>query len=215
MTQDLKVHFGCGHYKLKGWINVDLDPSCKPDLIADLRQCLPFRPRTIDYIHSEDFIEHMELGHVFGFFRECHRILKEGGVMRVLTPDLYQLARRYLKGDKKLLELWKKQVGVPLRTGSLCELFNLGMRLGGHTFLFDGALLVTVLKECGFELKKVRYNWSEEAPLCGLDIRSPQTALSMYYDCYKGERPKARWEWFRQILKMISFRTIDLFGLGK
>ncbi len=215
MPQKLKLHFGCGHHNLKGWINVDFDPSCKPDLIADLRRCLPFRSVTIDYIHSEDFIEHMELGHVFSFFKECHRILKEGGVMRVLTPDLYQFARRYAKGDKKLLELWEKQVGIPLRTRSLCEIFNLGMRLGGHTFLFDRALLVTVLKECGFELKKVRYNWSEEAPLRGLDIRSPQTALSMYYDCYKGKRPKAKWKWFRQTYKMISSRTLALLGPGK
>jgi predicted SAM-dependent methyltransferase len=215
MTQNLKVHFGCGQQNLKGWVNVDFDPSCKPDLIADLRRYLPFRSLTIDYIHSEDFIEHLELGNVFGFFEECHRILKEGGVMRVLTPDLYQFARRYVKGDKKLLELWEKQVGIPLRTRRLGEVFNLGMRLGGHIFLFDEALLVAVLKECGFESKKVKYNWSEEAPLRGLDIRSPQTALSMYYDCYKGKRPKTKWQWFRQALKIISSRALDLLGPRK
>src|SRR3989304_5450432 len=101
MTQKLKIHFGCGHHHLRGWINVDLEPSCMPDLIADLRQGIPFRSQTVDYIHAEDFIEHIELAHVFGFFQECHRILREGGGMRVLTPDLYELARRYVKGDKK------------------------------------------------------------------------------------------------------------------
>jgi predicted SAM-dependent methyltransferase len=53
----IKVHFGCGYHKLKDWINVDLDMSCKPDVIADLRQDLPFKSQSIDYIHPEDFVD--------------------------------------------------------------------------------------------------------------------------------------------------------------
>jgi hypothetical protein len=65
------------------------------------------------------------------------------------------------------------------------------MRLGGHTFLYDDETLVQVLKECGFEPKKVGYNSSEERELRGLDIRSPQTGISLYYECYKKETIKA------------------------
>jgi predicted SAM-dependent methyltransferase len=185
MMAKIKVHFGCGYHKMDGWINVDLDASCKPDVIADLRQNLPFKSQSIDYIHSEDFVDQLELEKAYHFFEECHRILKEYGVMRVLTPDLHQFANRYIKGDKGLLKLWNEQVGLPLKTRRLCEIFNLGMRLGGHTFLYDGETLAYVLKECGFEPKRVSFQYSGESELRGLDIRSPQTAVSLYYECYK------------------------------
>ncbi len=181
----IRAHFGCGYHKMDGWINVDLDASCKPDVIADLRQNLPFRSQSIDYIHSEDFVDQLELEKAYHFFEECHRILKEYGVMRVLTPDLHQFADRYIKGDKGLLKLWNEQVGLPLKTRRLCEIFNLGMRLGGHTFLYDGETLAYVLKECGFEPKRVSFQYSGESELRGLDIRSPQTAVSLYYEGYK------------------------------
>jgi predicted SAM-dependent methyltransferase len=175
----IKVHFGCGYHKLKDWINVDLDMSCKPDVIADLRQDLPFKSQSIDYIHSEDFVDQLELEKAYRFFKECHRILKESGAMRVLTPDLHQFAKRYVQGDRGLLKLWDEQIGVPLKTRSLCEVFNQGMRLGGHTFLYDGETLAYVLKECGFEPKRVSFQYSGESELSGLDIRSPKTGVSL------------------------------------
>ncbi|MFH0897534.1 MAG: methyltransferase domain-containing protein, partial [Candidatus Bathyarchaeota archaeon] len=92
----MKIHFGCGYHRLDGWINVDLDARCKPDVIADLRQDLPFKSRSIDYVHSEDFVDQLDLEKGYRFFRECDRILRESGAMRVLTPDLHQLAKRYL-----------------------------------------------------------------------------------------------------------------------
>lgn len=185
----VKIHFGCGYHKIVGWINVDLDRSCKPDVIADLRQNLPFKSGSIDYIHSEDFIDQLELEKALRFFKECHRILKEKGAMRVLTPNLYQFAKRYVEGDKGLLKLWDEQIGLPLKIRTLGEVFNLGMRLGGHTFLYDDETLFHVLKECGFEPKKVGYRSSEESELRELDLRSPQTGISLYYECYKKMNP--------------------------
>jgi predicted SAM-dependent methyltransferase len=188
----MKIHFGCGYNKLNGWINVDLDQSCKPDVIANLSQGLPFKSRSIDYIHSEDFVDQLELETAYHFLKECHRILKEGGVMRVLTPNLHQFAKRYVTRDTGLLKLWNTQVGIPLKTGSLCELFNLGMRLGGHTFLYDDETLTCVLKECGFDPKKVSYQHSQESNLRGLDLRSPETGISLYYEGYKNEGGKRK-----------------------
>ena len=196
----IKVHFGCGYHKLNDWINVDVDKSCQPDVMADLRQDLPFKSLSVDYIHSEDFIDQLELEKAYQFFKECHRIMKEGGVMRVLTPDLYQFAKRYVHGDKGLLKLWDEQIGLPLKTRNLCEVFNLGMGLGGHTFLYDGETLAYVLKECGFEPKRVSFQSSGESELRGLDIRSPQTGISLYYECCKRKRNEKK-DWLRKIFK--------------
>jgi len=199
VREKVKLHLGCGNHRLEGWINVDIDRCCKLDLIADFRQNLPFKSQSIDFIHSEDFIDQLELDKAYQFFKECQRILKEGGVMRVLTPDLHQFAKRYVGGDKELLKLWDEQIGLPLKTRSLCEVFNLGMRLGGHTFLYDGETLAYVLEECGFETRRVSFQSSEESELRGLDIRSPQTGVSLYYECRKKkEREK---DWLKKVFK--------------
>ncbi len=190
MKRKVKIHFGCGHHKLGQWINVDIEPSCKPDLIADLTQNLPFKADSVDYIHSEDFLDQIELKAAYHFLQECFRILREDGVMRLLTPNLYEFARRYLKGDQEIIPLWRKEVGIPLRTNTLCEVFNLGMRLLGHRFLYDESALIQVLHECGFEPKVVHYQASQEPELRGLDLRSPQTGISLYLDCYKGKEIK-------------------------
>ncbi len=203
-----KVHFGCGYHRLAGWINVDLDRSSQVDVIADLRQGLPFKSGSIDYIHSEDFVDQLALEQALGFFRECYRILKENGTMRVLTPNLYQFAKRYVAGDRGLLKLWDEQVGLPLKIRTLAEVFNLGMRLGGHTFLYDAETLVHVLEGVGFEPRKVSYNSSRESELRGLDIRSPRTGVSLYYECYKKETTQAHsTKWIGRILKRRGGKT--------
>ncbi len=195
MREKTKVHFGCGSNRLDDWINVDLDRSCKLDVVADLRLDLPFRSQSVDYIHSEDFIEHLKLEEGIHFLEECHRILKEGGVMRLLTPDLLQIAERYVKRDEEFIKQFEATISSlglgPLKTHKGAEVFNAGMRWGGHTFLYDGEILTSILEKIGFESRKVGFNSSAVAELRGIDVRSSRTGVSLYYDCYKG-KPKEK-----------------------
>lgn len=181
----MKLHFGCGHVKFDGWVNIDLDPAVRPDVVANLGGPLPFRNGCADRIFSEDFVDQLELEDSYQFFRECHRMLKPGGVMRLLTPDLEKLLGFYCRGDEKLIELWRDSVGLPLQVHTLGEVINRAMRLGGHTFLYDHETLVRVMAECGFRAERVNYNESDEPDLRGLDLRKPDETVSMYYDCYR------------------------------
>ena len=65
------------------------------------------------------------------------------------------------------------------------EIFNTGMRFAGHTFLYDGETFIKLAAECGFDARRVDFQQSEVSELMGLDLRSPETAVSMYFDCYK------------------------------
>lgn len=187
-----RIHFGCGHVRLDGWINVDVEATVRPDLVADLGAGLPFRDGVADLIHSEDFVDQLELNDAFGFFHECHRLLKPGGVMRLLTPDLDKLLRFYCGNDETLIRLWNESVGLPLRVETLGEVVNRAMHLGGHTFLYDHETLVRVMDECGFRAVRVNYNQSEVPGLRGLDIRKPDETVSMYYDCYKKQESSSK-----------------------
>jgi len=58
---DRRLHLGCGGHRIEGWINVDISPSLAIDLQANLAGYFPFLNDSIDFIHSEDLIEHLDL----------------------------------------------------------------------------------------------------------------------------------------------------------
>ena len=166
-------------------MNVDIDLDSQPDVGANLAGGLPFADGVASLMHTEDFIDQLQLDNAEGFLRECHRILAPGGVLRVLTPDMRQLANLYLNDPEKLMELWNTHVGIELKLDTPGEVFNLGMRFAGHTFLYDEDTFKALAGECGFEARKVAFNQSEIAGLRGLDLRSPENAVSLYFDCYR------------------------------
>lgn len=185
MDEKLKINLGSGHWKIEGWVNVDIDHESEPDVVADLADVLPFANGVARLMHTEDFIDQLELDKAEAFLRECHRILAPGGVLRVLTPDMRKLAHLYLNDPARLEELWKKFVRVPLSLETPGEIFNISMRFAGHTFLYDRETFQALATRCGFDARRVKYQQSAEPELQGLDLRSPDEAVSMYFDCYR------------------------------
>ena len=189
VNDKIMINLGSGHWKFDGWVNVDVDLDSRPDVCVDLSRPLPFRSGSADFMNTEDFIDQLNLEQAALFLRECHRILKPGGVIRILTPDVEQLARMYLHEPEALKALWRDHVGVTLRYGTAAEILNEGMRFAGHTFLYDAETFATLAADCGFRTQRVDYRASEFPELRGLDLRSPETAISLYHDCYKLDSP--------------------------
>jgi len=68
---------------------------------VDMNGRLPFEDGSFDGIVSQEGVEHLE--NLAGFFRECRRILKEGGHLWVSTPNFMDLSSRlsfFLTGQK-------------------------------------------------------------------------------------------------------------------
>jgi predicted SAM-dependent methyltransferase len=164
---------------------VDIDRESQPDVCANLAGGLPFANGVARLMHTEDFIDQLELEQAAEFLRECHRILIPGGVLRVLTPDMRKLAHLYLNDPEQLKTMWKSFVGVPLALDTAGEIFNIGMRFAGHTFLYDEETFKALTVRCGFDARRVEYQQSEVPELRGLDLRSPVNAISLYFDCYR------------------------------
>lgn len=179
------INLGSGHWKISGWINVDLDLASRPEVCANLASDLPFRSGCADFMHTEDFIDQLDLSQARRFLLECHRVLKPGGVIRVLTPDVEQLARLYLHDPGRLKALWHDHVGVPLVYGTAAEILNIGMRFAGHTFLYDSETFSRLASDCGFRAERVSFQQSAQERLRDHDLRSPANAISLYHDCYK------------------------------
>jgi predicted SAM-dependent methyltransferase len=162
------VHLGAGGHRLTGWVNVDLAPP-GVDVLADFAAALPFRTGAVDFLHSEDLIEHLELDAGKALVAECHRVLRPGGVMRILTPDLRALIEQvYLERRPSHLE-W---CGRHLTAEGACEALNTHLRMHGeHRFVYDAETLTAMLRAAGFLVRRVRFNWSPVRELRYLDLR--------------------------------------------
>lgn len=92
-----KLNVGCGDRALPHWTNLDF--VARDGLVSahDLRTPLPFPDATFDAVYHSHVLEHLDLPAAARLLRECHRVLKPGGTLRVAVPDLEQKARGYLE----------------------------------------------------------------------------------------------------------------------
>jgi predicted SAM-dependent methyltransferase len=176
-----RLHLGSGDHHIAGWINVDFSPAMDVEVAADLTREMPFRSESIDLIHSEDFVEHVDEAAGKVVLRECHRVLRKGGVMRLLTPDLRALIEEiYVRRDPRHLR-W---CGAYLDSDDPCAALNMHMRMGGeHRFIYDDEYLAALLRAIGFKVRRVRYNWSAVPELRFLDLRD--FGLNLFLEAVK------------------------------
>lgn len=183
-----RIHLGSGPVRLEGWVNVDLDPATRPDLVADLGRPFPFPDASASLIHAEGVMCQLPLDCAFEFLHECRRLLVPGGRVRLLTPDLARFVRAYLddyeSGGRALVDLWYHGTGLPLRTETACEVLNVGLR-DYHAFMYDDRMLPVMARECGFEPIQVDFRQSEVPELRDIDQRSRDDALYQYFEFVK------------------------------
>lgn len=76
----MKIQFCAGGNNLDGFENRDQD--------ANINDPLPYLDESAEFILIEHGLEHTDTPHGFLFMRECHRILKPGGILRICVPTL-------------------------------------------------------------------------------------------------------------------------------
>jgi predicted SAM-dependent methyltransferase len=90
------LNLGCGQSYHRDWVNLDLVSTTGEVMACDLRQGIPFPDNSFDAVYHSHLLEHFPKNRVPIFLKECRRILKPSGVVRVVIPDLEQIARQYL-----------------------------------------------------------------------------------------------------------------------
>lgn len=102
MSREL-LNLGCGDLCVPGWTNADIAPS-RPDVLAvDISRDLPFEDRRFEAVYCSHVLEHLPRDAAPGLMRECRRILRPGGMLRVAVPDLETIARLYLERLERAL----------------------------------------------------------------------------------------------------------------
>jgi hypothetical protein len=90
------LNLGCGAEVHPAFVNVDLIEA--PGVVKhDLRRGIPYSDETYDLVYHSTMLSHLRPEDAVALTRECHRVLKPGGILRIVTEDLEQMCRLYLQ----------------------------------------------------------------------------------------------------------------------
>lgn len=93
----LCINIACGESYVDGWENFDYAPHTPAVKRANLLARLPIGSGEADVVYSSHFFEHIPRSQTGDFLLECFRILKPGGRVRLVLPDLEEMCRAYLE----------------------------------------------------------------------------------------------------------------------
>jgi predicted SAM-dependent methyltransferase len=194
--KDIYLHVGCGLIAPETWTNLDASwnarlarmPKLRSALSAmriipkhtseipwpsnitfhDVRRKLPYRDASVAAVYSSHMIEHLSRADVAYFLRECHRVLKDGGLIRLVTPDLECYAKTYWEAKQGDAGLSREAAERFLNSSGLIQDFNganaiiRGYRRWKsydlHKWLYDNESLSALLERIGFsDVRRKRF----------------------------------------------------------
>jgi predicted SAM-dependent methyltransferase len=171
-----KLQLGSGSNLYEGWLNTDVvDFKRKNDVVyLDARKPFPLPDDSFDVVFSEHMIEHISFPDALQCLRECARILRPGGKIRIATPSLRRLVALYDDEQSDLQQRyvrWATDVFVPDADVYLPGfVVNNFFRNWGHQFIFDEDTLGYALERAGFrDVKQWPVGESDDAALAGLE----------------------------------------------
>lgn len=198
-----KINLGSGPVNVSGWTNYDwgllpflgkyrlisilvkikLLPVSynwqwpKIDLV-DIRKTLPDEDKSVDYIYCSHVLEHFEKSEAIEILKECRRILKVKGVIRIVLPDLKKIIKYYKDADKFNREYFG--FDKDLYNGFLGKFKKLFIR--EHRWMYDIESAKKILKEAGFgRIRVCVYRRGKTPNINNLDLEQHKK-ISLYLE---------------------------------
>jgi len=202
------LQLGCGLFAPPEWTNVDgslnawlaqrpllkklvkmsrLMPRAQLEVpwpnnihIVDARKPLPWPAETFDAVYASHFLEHLYRDQAQFVLRECFRVLKPGGIARMLVPDLKAMVEDYIResnhgGDgqappgadpaKRLCERLLMRLPYAPRGRFFHQLYWKISDPHHHKWMYDGPSLALMLTDAGFEGSRTRGFLDSDIPM--------------------------------------------------
>jgi predicted SAM-dependent methyltransferase len=195
--EPLRINLGSGKQAHPGWTGYDrsLTPLigrllgrdvhgwARDTRVRDLTRGLPHADGSVDAVYSSHTLEHLTRDDAAFVVSECYRVLRRGGTLRLVVPDLEVLVRAYIAKDREKLP-GNGPIGDALMDGLLQRprrhkpLRRLASRLlrsddGGHRWMYDQDSLAHLVRQAGFrDVERVAFGQGRDADTAELDTRS-------------------------------------------
>ncbi len=133
----------------EGYWNIDLNPLLPGVLPADA-MLLPFKDNSITEVRASHLLEHFHIKDVKSALSEWYRVLKPGGVVLVIVPDITEIAKRWITSSLEAKINWWNPAIFGSHRGEGQD----------HMCGLDRVMLTVVLKEVGF--RNIRGSYSHD-----------------------------------------------------
>lgn len=196
-----KLQLGAGADYIDGWLGTDLFPKSERVLYLDATKPFPFGDNTFDYVYSEHMIEHISWQKALLMLRECRRVLRPGGIIRIATPDLEVLCGLQSHDEDPLKEKYIHWITdkflTKVQVHKAAFVINNAFRSWGHQFLYDGEMLEMALQEAGFtNIKRCLHGSSDDENLRGIESHAKNVGneemVVFETMVYEGKKPFSR-----------------------
>jgi SAM-dependent methyltransferase len=184
-----KLQLGCGPGLLpEDWVNLDgswnaflgkhpvlriciqklqlfpsslLDVPWSDDVVVhDLRRPLPFPDQTFTAIYGSHILEHLYLEQARALLAECLRVLRPGGFLRMVVPDLQAMVEKYIeggaaeKGEPMRADILNSQLGfrnaAPPSGNVAFRIYSAVNDFHSHKWMYDSQSLIFYFESAGF-----------------------------------------------------------------
>lgn len=189
------VQYGCGLSAPKGWLSYDTSPTLrlqripilgkftpgvrfpKEVIIGDIRKRLPLAASSVDRAYCSHVLEHLALDDCRAALRETYRILKPGGIFRLVLPDLEAQTRAYLEnvGNPEAPHDFMRGalLGTETRPSGLKGLAVSWLGNARHLWMWDYPALSKELADVGFTgIRRAQFGDSGEKVYEGIEDQS-------------------------------------------
>lgn len=215
--EKILLNLGCGTVSPKGWINCDSSLHAqltKVPLVhgffrllgivsgsnwADnvryisLNKPFPWADSSVDCVYASHVLEHLRVGTAREFIRESYRVLKPTGVIRIVVPDLYYHAKKYVEGHVSTGSaaadfLHTIHLQIPDEIPLINKLVNLLSDYPTiHKYMYDRVTLTALFSEYGFrDIKESSYAESHYlSNVMDVEYMSPGYEGSLYLEALK------------------------------
>jgi hypothetical protein len=183
------VQFGCGLCAPDGWINFDASPTLAfehlpiigrlytrnarrfPDQVryGDIVKGLPLPPECAAGIYASHVLEHLAYNDCIRALGNTYRLLRRGGIFRLIVPDLESAARAYLASLQELspaandLFMETTALGRRARPRGIGGLLHAWLNTSSHLWMWDAPAMMRGLELQGFRnIRRCRFNDSDD-----------------------------------------------------
>ena len=156
----MKVQYGCGFSSPVDWVNFDASPTLRferipvigrlykkndirfPDNVryGDILKGLPVAENCCDFVYCSHVLEHLALDSFYRALQNTRKILKPGGVFRLVVPDLEHSIALYQSSDSARAAidfLQESLVGVQSRPRGIRALLKEHLGNSRHLWMWD------------------------------------------------------------------------------